>query len=83
MKKGAGVSKILAALLILTVILALLAAYGWLRPIETPPPAEVVTLEEKARIEGALTIYGVMDAPDFEAKIRPPFEKQYPWAAGK
>jgi len=75
-------STVLVAMLIAIVILAAVAAYGWLRPIETPPPAEVVTLEEKARLEGKVTIYGLIDTPDFVAKIKPAFELEYPWAAG-
>jgi len=77
-----GVSTVLIAMVVLVVILAAVAAYGWLRPIEVPAP-EAVTLEEKAQKEGKLTIYGVMDTPDFVAKVIPAFEAQYPWAKGK
>lgn len=77
-----GVSTVLVTLILLVIILAAVAAYGWLRPIEAPS-FEAVTLEEKARIEGKCTIYGVMDTPDFVAKVIPAFEAQYPWAKGK
>ncbi|MEM2466690.1 MAG: extracellular solute-binding protein [Candidatus Bathyarchaeia archaeon] len=80
MKKNSGISKVVVALLIVVIILAGVAAYGWLRPL--PQQAEAVTLEEKARLEGKLTIYGVMDTPDFISKVVPAFEAQYPWASG-
>jgi len=77
-----GISTILAALLVLVIVFAAVAAYGWLRPTPTATTYTPVTMEEKAKQEGALTIYGVMDTPDFVAKIRPAFEAQYPWAVG-
>lgn len=77
-----GISSIIAVLLALVIVFAAVAAYGWLRPIETPS-TEAVTLEEKAQKEGALKIYGVMDTPDFVAKVIPAFVAQYPWASGK
>jgi len=77
-----GISTILVALLVLVIVFAAVAAYGWLRPTPTSTTYTPVTMEEKAKQEGALTIYGVMDTPDFVAKIRPAFEAQYPWAAG-
>ncbi|MEM4381894.1 MAG: extracellular solute-binding protein [Candidatus Caldarchaeum sp.] len=40
----------------------------------------VRSLEELARREGRLVIYGVMDTPDFLDKVVPAFKKAYPWA---
>ena len=76
-----GISMVLAALLIVIIVVAVVGAYGWVRPLPQPT-TEAVTLEEKAQREGALTIYGVMDSPDFASKVKPAFELQYPWAAG-
>ncbi|MDW8359726.1 MAG: extracellular solute-binding protein [Candidatus Caldarchaeum sp.] len=43
--------------------------------------AEVIAnLEELARRETKLVIYGVMDTPDFLEKVVPEFKKAYPWA---
>lgn len=39
-----------------------------------------VNLEELARREGKLVIYGVMDTPDFLEKVVPAFKNAYPWA---
>jgi iron(III) transport system substrate-binding protein len=79
-----GVSTIVVALIILVIIFAGVAAYGWLRPTTTTNTTYTpVTLEEKAYTEGSLTIYGVMDTSDVTAKILPAFVAQYPWAAGK
>jgi len=78
MRRKSGISKVIAVLVIVIIILAAVAAYGWFRP--TVPSGEVTTLEEKARLEGKVIIYGVMDTPDFTSKVIPAFEKQYPWA---
>lgn len=78
-----GVSTILAALLILVIVLAAVGAYGWLRPTQnvTETVYVPVTLEQAARNETSLVIYGVMDTPDFETWVKPAFLAQYPWAS--
>ena len=81
--KKRGISTIVAALLVLVIIFAAVAAYGWLRPTTTPTTYTPTTLEEKAYQEGSLTIYGVMDSPDFVSEFIPDFVEQYPWATGK
>ena len=40
-------------------------------------------LEEKAKLEKAPVIYGVMDAPDFVNLVWPRFREAYPWAPEK
>jgi ABC-type Fe3+ transport system substrate-binding protein len=82
-------SKISAVLLVLVVILAGVAAYGWLRSpgtaTETNTVTVVTTLEEQARTNdsGHLTIYGVMDGSDFMNIMLPFFTNIYPWTAGR
>jgi len=78
-----GMNTIVVALLVLVIIFAGVAAYGWLRPTAQTAPYNPVTLEEKAEYNETLTIYGVMDTTDFTAKVQPAFVAQYPWAAGK
>jgi ABC-type Fe3+ transport system substrate-binding protein len=77
-----GISTVTGALLILVIVLAAVGAYGFLRPAPqvTYTPG---TTEERASIEGSLTIYGVIDTTDFTSVIIPAFEKEYPWAKGK
>ncbi len=71
-----------AILLVLVVALAVVAAYGWVRPTTTTKTVTVTaTLEEEAKNEGGqLTIYGVMDGTDFTNIMLPYFTKIYPWA---
>jgi iron(III) transport system substrate-binding protein len=78
----------MGALVLLVVILAGVAAYGFMRTpvgtgtgttatVTTEIPMSLVDLAKK---EGKLIIYGVMDAPDFESVVKPEFLKTYPWA---
>jgi len=78
-----GISTVTGALLIVIVLLAAVAAYGFLRPTAPPPAPTAATLEELANNEGSVTIYGVIDTTDFTPKIIPAFVKEYPWAQGK
>jgi iron(III) transport system substrate-binding protein len=78
-----GISSITGALLILVIVLAAVAAYGFMRPTAAPVTYVPTSMEEKAFNEGSLTIYGVIDTTDFTSVIIPAFEKQYPWAQGK
>jgi len=48
--------------------------------VTTQVQTAVLSLEELARREGRLVIYGVMDTPDFLEKILPAFKGAYPWA---
>jgi ABC-type Fe3+ transport system substrate-binding protein len=77
-----GISTITGALLILVIVLAAVAAYGFVRPTPAPVTYTPTSTEEKAFKEGSLTIYGVIDTTDFTSVIIPAFEKQYPWAKG-
>lgn len=71
---------ILGTLLIIALVLAAVAAYGWLRPVETKEVLVEKTLVDAAKAEGQLTIYGAVDTPDFINVIQPAFLKLYPWA---
>lgn len=71
-----------AVLIALVVILAIVAAYGWLRPTTAPQSTGTLTLEQAAMQEGQLTIYGVIDSSDF-VNIIQAFVTQYPWAKGE
>jgi len=77
-----GISTIVVALIILVIVVAAIAGYGWLRPTTSTTTYTPTTLEEKAYQEGSLTIYGVMDTTDFVQWVQPAFVAQYPWASG-
>ena len=70
-----------AIFMILLVVLASFAAIGWLRtPTETNAISPTDDLVATAKQEGTITVYGPIDPPDWEAKIKPAFLKLYPWA---
>lgn len=75
-------NKVFGALIIAIIAVSIVAAIGWLRPVENvieEVPVEV-SLEDLAKKEGQLTVYAAVDTPDFENFIKPAFLKIYPWA---
>jgi iron(III) transport system substrate-binding protein len=77
-----AVTRIETVLIILVILFAAVAAYGWFRPLSSNVTNVVTgTLEEAAQEEGGnLVIYHALDAPDFPNTIIPEFLKTYPWA---
>ena len=78
-----GITRIETVLMILVIIFAAVAIYGWVRPLPATEVTNTVTqtLEEAAQAEGGnLVIYHALDAPDFPDTITPEFLKTYPWA---
>lgn len=74
-----GISTTLVALILLVIVLGGVAGYGWLRPLGTQTTTVVQTLEDAAKAEGSLTIYGVTDTPDFVNFVQPLVHQAYPW----
>jgi iron(III) transport system substrate-binding protein len=67
-------------MLVVIVLLAAVAAYGWLRPIEPVTEYEELSLEDLAKAEGGtLVLSSILDAPDWEAYMKPRLQAIYPW----
>lgn len=73
----------------LVIVLGGVAAYGLMRPpvtvtttgqTATMTQAQFQTLEELAKQEGKLVVYGAMDTGDYESVLKPEFQAMYPWA---
>ena len=74
------VSMVNAIAIVLIVVIAGVAVYGWIRPIPEKTITVEESLEDLAKTEGTVTIYSSMDTPDFENVMKPAFLKVYPWA---